>query len=84
LTSTLPVRAPSWQRRWTETGVVAWAVTVKPADPAQLSVPSTDVALSEIEKPEPAGSGPMTAASVVLLLTSMVPVLANDAGPEIE
>ena len=82
LTSTLPVRAPSWQRRWTETGVVAWAVTVNPAEPEQLSDPSVEVAFSWMEKPEPAGSGPITAPRVVLLLTSMLPVFENEAGPE--
>src|SRR5450432_532982 len=44
--------------------------------------PSVDVALSAIENPVPAGSGLMAAAIVALWLTSIEPVLENEAGPE--
>src|SRR5437868_2201703 len=66
LTRTVPARGVSWQRRWTATGVVAWAATSNVAEPPQATWPFVDVAVSAIENPVPAGSGPMTADTVVL------------------
>ena len=85
LTSTLPVVAASRQSTWTETGVVAWAVTSNGAEPAHCAFPPTDVADSaDREKPLPAGSPPMTLEIVELCVVSKDPARVKLPGPVIE
>src|SRR5580698_5752335 len=57
---------------------------LKVAEPAQVSVPSVEVAVSEMEYPPPAGNGPSCAEIVLLRPTSMLPVCENPPGPVIE
>ena len=82
-TSTLPVRGASRQVSGTVTGTVLRAVTLKLAEPPQLSAPSMVFALKLIEKPLPAGSPPMVALSLVAADKSIVPVFVKPFGPTI-
>src|SRR6185295_580404 len=59
------------------TGVVVPAPTEKLFVPLQLNEPSTDVAVSEIEYPVPAGIAPLWNEIVLLNRTLTVPVLEN-------
>jgi hypothetical protein len=81
LTSTLPVFTVSWQVKCTETEVVACATTLKDAEPLHCEMPSLVVAVSVMEAPLPAGTGLIVAEIVVLVLTSIEPVLLNVPGP---
>ena len=55
----------------------------KDAEPLQVALPSTDVALRVMLKPVPTGMGLIVDEIVVLLLTSIVPVFVNPPGPVI-
>src|SRR5580704_15058740 len=57
---------------------------LKVAEPAQVSVPSVEVAVSEMVYPLPAGNGPSCAEIVLLWPTSMLPVCENPPGPVME
>ena len=82
LTMTLPVRGASWQSRWTETGMVWPATTVKlTGPPPQVVAPSVELPVSVTAKPLPAGKPPIVVDTVELLLTSIVPVFENEPGP---
>src|SRR5262245_23350720 len=83
-TLTLPSRGASWQSRWTETGTVWPATTLKVSGPPrQVVAPSVELPMSVIAKPLPAGRPPIVVDTVELWLTSMVPVFENEFGPPI-
>jgi hypothetical protein len=65
------------------TALVAPAITVNPAEPVHVVPPSAVVASISIVYPVPAGSAPTMVDSVVLWLTSMMPLLENPLGLEI-
>jgi hypothetical protein len=57
------------------------ATTLNDAEPPHCVAPSAVAALSVIDAPVPAGTGLITAEIVLLLLTSIVPVLLKVPGP---